>query len=279
MPRAIRTLTTALALLGCVASARAQEPGYSLNQLDVSERGSEWFTTDSLDLRGHVRPAIGIVGEWAFRPLVVEDTEGDYRRAIVRNQFVLHPGASLVLFDRLRLAVDIPIQAYADGRSITLNGVTVAAPEDTTSLGDIRLGATVRLFGVHGDIITGAAALQVSLPTGDRDSYAGDGSTRITPSFLVAGDIAIFTYAASAGVTIRTTDERFERTTLGPYANLALSAGLRVLERRLVVGPELFMHSVLTDGQFFKRRNTPMEGLIGAHYMVIDGLRIGAGIG
>jgi outer membrane protein OmpA-like peptidoglycan-associated protein len=278
MSRSVALIALA-SFLCCPALTRAQAPGFAVNQLDLSERGSEWFATDSLDLRGDVRPAIGLVADWAYRPLVLNDDNGDFRRSIVRSQVVLHPGASLVLFDRLRLAIDVPIQAYADGHTVTLNGITVAGPADKTSLGDLRLGATVRLFGEYGDVITGAIGLQVSLPTGARESYAGDGNTRITPQFLIAGDIAWFVYAASAGVTIRTIDEAFERTQLGPYANLAVSAGVRTCQGRLVFGPEVFMHSVLTHGAFFKKRSTPVEGLIGLHYMLVDGLRVGAGIG
>jgi OOP family OmpA-OmpF porin len=278
MPRLLR-LSSVLACLSWAALAHAQQPGFAVNQFQVSERGSEWFTTDSLDLRGQVRPAIGIVGEWAYRPLVAVDGAGNYQRAIVRNQFVLHPGASLVLFDRLRLAFDVPVQAYADGHSIVIDGTTFAAPSNKTSLGDIRIGVALRLFGVHGDVITGALQAQVELPTGQRASYAGDGDTRVTPSFLIAGDVALFTYAASGGVTIRTSDDSFQRTALGPFASFAASAGLRLCQSRLVIGPEFFAHSVLTHDQFFKRRATPMEGLFGLHWMVVDGLRLGAGIG
>jgi outer membrane protein OmpA-like peptidoglycan-associated protein len=280
MPSYVRILTV-LAMLGVSAGVHAQTraPGYGIDQLELSERGSEWFSTDSLDLRGSVRPAIGVVGEWAYRPLVVTDGGGDLQRSIVRNQFVLHPGASLVLADRLRLAIDVPVQTYADGHAVTINGVTYAPPADKTSLGDLRLGATVRLFGEYGDPITGALGVQVSMPTGARDSYASDGSTRITPLLAVAGDIGAFVYAAQSGVTIRTTDDSFERTRLGPYFNLALSAGVRLCDRRWVIGPEFFLHSVLTHDQFFKKRTTPMEGLIGTHLLVVDGLRLGGGVG
>jgi OOP family OmpA-OmpF porin len=268
-----------VASLGFALSAHAQQQGYSINHFDVSERGSEWFATDSLDLRGEVRPAIGVVGEWAYRPLVVARSDGDTVRAIVRNQFVLHPGASLVLFDRLRLAVDLPIQAYADGHAATVAGVGYNAPADKASIGDLRLGAVVRLFGKYGDVITGAFGAQIALPTGSQASYSGDGTTRITPHFLIAGDIAWFVYAARLGVTIRTSDETFANTNVSSYASFAASAGVRLVERRLVIGPEFFMRSVVTHDLFFKERSTPMEGLLGLHFTVVDGLRIGAGIG
>lgn len=268
-----------LALLVAVSHTQAQQRGYAINMLELSERGSEWFAADSLDLRGHLRPAVGVVGEWAYRPLTARRANDDYILAIVRNQFVLHPGASLVLMDRLRVAVDIPVQAYADGRGATVAGSTVAPPASGASLGDIRLAADVRLFGTYGEVITGAVGLQLSLPTGDRDSYAGDGQTRISPHFMLAGDIGPFVYAARAGVNIRPDTNRFANTYVDSNLSYALAAGVRVVDRRLVIGPELFAHTSLTHSQAFKKRTTPTELLLGAHYMPIDGLRVGAGIG
>jgi outer membrane protein OmpA-like peptidoglycan-associated protein len=265
-------------LLGLASGARAQS-GYSINTLDLSERGSEWFTTDTLDLRGQLRPALGIVGEWAFRPLVVNDANGDYAHSVVRNQFVLHPGISLVIADRLRLGLDMPIQAYADGESVTIGTITYPAPADKASLGDLRLGVTLRLFGTYGDAITGALGVQVTLPTGSEDSYAGDGDVRITPQFSIAGDIAWFAYAAKAGVTIRTDSKTFEDTEQGSFAQFSVSAGVRLLKGRFLIGPEYFAHSLLTADQFFKKDSTPMEVLVGLHWMIVDGLRLGGGFG
>jgi len=268
----------AITLLAC-NSARAQQRGYSLNVLEISERGSEWFASDSLDLRGHVRPAIGVVADWAYRPLTARNSGNDRVLSIVRNQFVLHAGASLVLLDRLRLAVNIPIQPLVDGRAATVGGVSVEPPGDGGSIGDIRLGADVRLFGVHGDPITGAVGLQVSLPSGDRDTYSGDGQARISPRFLLAGELDAFVYAARVSVNIRPEEQRFADIYVDTNVSYSISAGIRAVQRRLVIGPELFGHTSLTHDQFFKRRTTPTELMLGLHYLVVDGLRLGAGFG
>lgn len=270
----------AMALLfAIVQPASAQQRGYSLNLLELSERGSEWFSADSLDLRGKVRPAVGLVGEWAYRPLTARNADGEYLRSIVRNQFVLHPGASLVLLDRIRLGLDVPVQAYADGKAATVAGTTVAPPAHSASLGDIRLSADLRLFGTYGGVITGALGASVALPTGDKDSYAGDGQTRITPHFMLAGDIGPFVYAGRIGVTIRPKEYQFANVYTDSYLSYVLAAGVRVADRRLVIGPELYAHTSLTHDQFFKKRSTPTELLLGAHYTASPGLRLGAGIG
>jgi outer membrane protein OmpA-like peptidoglycan-associated protein len=266
-------------LLAFSGQAHAQQRGYAINLLEVSERGSEWFSADSLDLRGHVRPAIGIVGEWAYRPLTARNSGDDRVLSIIRNQFVMHAGASLVLVDRLRLGLDIPVQAFVDGRAATIGSATVAPPRDEASLGDIRLAADVRLFGEYGEVITGAIGVRVSLPTGNQDTYAGDGQVRISPQFLLAGEYDAFVWAARLGVTIRPNDERFANTYVDSNLSYSLAAGIRAVDRRLVVGPELFAHTSLTHDQFFKKRTTPTELMLGAHYLVSDGVRLGAGFG
>jgi OmpA-OmpF porin, OOP family len=235
----MKTFTTPIALVVAgltlaPAALQAQQRGYSLNTFNASERGSEWFAADSLDLRGDLRPTVGLVGEWAYRTLVAKDDDDNITRAIVRNQFVLHPGVSLVIKERLRVGLDVPVQAYADGKAATVDITTFAPPDSKTSLGDIRLAADVRLAGRYGEPVTVAAGVQLALPTGDRDSYSGDGATRITPQALVAGDIGTFVYAARVGVTIRTKEPAFGDTFAGTYASLALAAGARLLDKILV---------------------------------------------
>jgi OmpA-OmpF porin, OOP family len=262
-----------------VAGARAQQRGFALDQFNPAERGSDWFAADSLDLRGKLRPIIGVVGSWSFRPLVARNSADDYERAIVRNQFVLHPGVSVIIRDRVRLAIDVPVQAYADGRAVTVGDTTFAAPDNKSSLGDLHLAADVRLWGVYGDPFQLAIGVQVALPTGDRDSYSGDGATRVTPQLLAAGDIGTFVYAARLGVGIRPEDRAFGESYTGSYLGMALAAGMRVIDRKLVFGPELLMQSVLTKQQFLDQDSTPLEVLLGLHYSVVPGLRVGAGFG
>ena len=273
-------LATSLIALGLSTPAAAQSTpsGFGVSRFEPSERGSDWFALESLDLRGHLRPAIGIVGEYQFRPLAIYESDGSVRTSLVRDLVVLHPGASLVLWDRVRFAFNLPVQVYANGDAGTLNGVTYAPPQKDQSLGDLRLGADVRLFGEYGGAITGAVGVQASLPTGDRDSYAGDGALRVAPRALIAGDIGAFVYAAKLGFQYRYHQATFAASPVGNELVYGASAGLRVLDRRLVVGPEVFGSAVTDGDQFFGRRTTPVEALLGAHYLAGD-VRFGAGVG
>ena len=80
-----------LALMAASARAEAQpfKQGFALNRYEPSERGSEWFVMDTLDLRGKIRPAIGITGDWNYHPLVAYDINGKYLRPLVREQLGL----------------------------------------------------------------------------------------------------------------------------------------------------------------------------------------------
>jgi outer membrane protein OmpA-like peptidoglycan-associated protein len=265
--------------LSSATHAAAQERGFAVDQLQPSERGSEWFAADSLDLRGHMRSAIGLVASLAYRPLVLNNTLTKERRSIVRDQFVLHPGASLVIRDRLRLGLDIPVQFYADGRSINIGGISALPPANKFSLGDLRLSGDVRLHGTYGDPFTIAAGVMLLLPTGDRDSYAGDGVVRIVPQVMVAGDIKWFVYAARLGVGIRPRADRFTDTRIGSYVPLALAAGVRFLDKKMVIGPEFVTQAALTKGQFLSHDRTPLELLLGLHYTIAEQWRVGAGFG
>jgi OOP family OmpA-OmpF porin len=269
---------TALALAAGSAGAQ-QAHGFAIDRFDPSERGSDWFTLESLDLRGHARPAIGILGDFGYRPLVLYNPDGSVGASVVRNQFVLHPGGNVVLWDRLRVGFNFPIAIFQDGHGATINGVGFAPPSGP-NVGDLRLGADLRLVGEYTDPLTLAVGLQVYLPTGSRTDYTGDGSARLQPRLLAAGRVGPLVYAAKVAFDYRSLDDTLAGTQLGSEMLFGASAGVKLLEDRIVLGPELFGSTVVTgtDGPF-SARNTPFELLLGGHARVADDFRFGAGFG
>ncbi|MCW5834806.1 MAG: OmpA family protein [Labilithrix sp.] len=269
------TFALGLFLLDGEASAQAQK-GFVLDRFDPSERGSEWFVLDSLDLRGHLRPSAGgVVGAWAYNPLVVYDRDGNYVSSLVEHQVFVHPGASLVLWNRVRAAISMPIALVQTGDPIVIGTKSYSPP--STAAGDLRLSADARVFGRHGGLLTGALGAAVYLPTGSRDDYTSDGYVRVAPRATVAGDFALFTYSARVGFHYRALTERFERNPLGSELTFGAAAGVRLADRKLVVGPELYGSSILDSSSFLKRRGTPIEALLGAHYTFSE-FRVGGGV-
>lgn len=289
-----KTLLGAAALLGATfftgsASAQSVFEGFAVQKFEPSERGSDWFGNESLDLRGKIRPAVGLVADYSYRSLLIFEDDGDVRGSIVRNQVMLHPSASLVLFDRLRLAVNVPIQAAVDGNSAgvrreALDGPGViatrfAAPQNAGAIGDVRVGADVRLLGKYGEAFTLAGGVQLWIPTGSTSQYVSDGYARIKPRMMVAGDIGMFTYAGSVGVNIRTRGtERLGPAGIGQELNLTAALGAKVLDKALTVGPEMWMSSVFTGDHFLQKKYTPLEVGVGAHYLIANQIRVGGAV-
>ncbi len=264
-------------LFSLPASAQEQ-PGYASNHFNPSERGSQWFVLDSLDMRGHGRLALGLVNDYSYRSLVDYRSDGTVAASMVRNQYLAHLGGAVTLADRFRLGLSVPLQIYADGHTATMNGV-VHRPAEDVAAGDVRLSGDVRLFGEHGDAATMAAGVQLFLPAGTESAYTGDGKPRVMPHLLFAGRASSIAYAAKAGFMYRVRDEAFGDGQIGSQLVYGASVGALLADDKLIVGPEVFGSTVTSSGRAFENRTSPLEVLLGAHYDVGENLRIGAGLG
>jgi OmpA-OmpF porin, OOP family len=265
-------------------SAQAQQAtesaqGFAINRYNPAERGSQWFALESLDLRGHVRPAVGATLDLAYKPLVVYKPDGSEDTTVINTQFFAHIGASLVLWDRLRFGINFPFALQQSGERGTVGPLNVAAPSGA-ALGDLRLGGDVRLFGKYGDPITLALGVQLFAPTGNRAAFTGDETFRVLPRLSAAGNYGVLTYAAMLGVQYRGMTEGFVDTKTGTEFAGGASIGVKALGDRLVVGPELYGSTIIsgTDDVKFKQPRAPLEVILGAHYTVGQ-FRVGAGVG
>jgi OOP family OmpA-OmpF porin len=116
------------------------------------------------------------------------------------------------------------------------------------------------------------------LPTGSRESFSGDGAVRVTPRVMAAGQVSDFAYSARLAVNIRAQDDAVGGVPTGSELFFAASAGMYLLERKLLVGPELSGSTVLVNGGAFEQATTPFEVLFGGHYSFSD-FRAGLGVG
>jgi outer membrane protein OmpA-like peptidoglycan-associated protein len=273
-----RRLARLTLLVCCFAAsgANAQQNGFALDRFEPSERGSEWFALDSLDLRGHVRPAIGLVADYGYKPLVIYDAAGKEIGPLIKHQLFLHLGASLVLWERLRLGVSLPFSPVVDAND-SLVGRQQYNVKTGPSIGDLRLSADVRLFGRYRGPAQLAIGASVWLPTGSRDSYAGDGKARVQPHAMLAGEIARFSYALRVGYQYRGRSGAFAGSQIGSELIFGAAAGVRVT-KELLLGPEVYGSTVVEDGAF-RKRGTPVEGILGGHYTIAKQVRVGAGAG
>jgi len=251
--------------------------GFALDRFEPSESGSEWFVHDTLDLRGEIRPAIGLVLDYGYKPYVLVNPNGSENTSIISDQLFVHVGGSIVLLSRVRVGVSLPVLITQDGSETggVVNGERVVGASGG-GLGDLRLGADVRLVGAYGYALTLAVGGRVWLPTGDSHNYLGDGAVRAGPQVSASGDLYAFVYSASLGVVYRANTDGFAGHPTGSEATFGAAAGVRVLEKKLVMGPEIWASTVLVDP--FGAHTTPLALIAGAHYTAGD-FRFGAGLG
>ena len=257
--------------------------GFALNRYEPAETGSEWFANDTLDIRGNWRPALGVVADYGYKPYVLVNPDGSENTSVVTDQFFLHVGGSLVLLDRLRLGASLPIAIAQEGSTTggLVNGQRIV-DSGGAGVGDLRLAADLRVVGHYGDPFTLGFGGRVWVPTGDAQAFLGDGEVRVGPHVAVAGDVGALAYAASVGVIYRGNDQPFAGHATGSEADFGLAVGVRAVDKKLLIGPELSGSTIISDSEaVFGGRTTPLALLGSAHYSAGDfhfGLGAGPGL-
>jgi OmpA-OmpF porin, OOP family len=273
------TLVLSTLFAANVADAQSTAEGFALNRFEPSERGGDWFTSESLDFRGRGRFAAGLVVDYSRHPLVLYSAGGDEVATVVGDQLVTHVGGAVVLWDRVRFGLNLPVAVFQDGQggATPTNRFSLGS---NTAVGDVRIGAGVLIVGAYRRPASLAFDVQLHAPTGSRDAYTSDGAVRATPRLLFAGEVSGFVYAARAGMLFRANSDAFGGSPTGSEATFALAAGTRIDDGKIVLGPELFGSTVVTNGDaFFAKTTTPLELLFGGHYMPTKSIRIGIGAG
>jgi outer membrane protein OmpA-like peptidoglycan-associated protein len=267
------TLATAIP---SVARAQAQE-GFAVNRFEPSERGSDFHTQESLDLRGRSRFSAGLVGEWNYKSFVLFRPDGSIASSVARHQVNLHLGIGWIFLDRFRLALSLPLQAYGEGAAGTDQRRNFwPAPKDSFMLGDARLALDARLAGEYGGPATVAVGVQAWLPTGSKDSYTSDGDIRLMPRAMIAGNLfGGVVYAARLGYMVRGRKIQVEETLLENELTYGFAVGMKT--DSVILGPEL--NGSTNPNEAFKRANTFTELLIGSKFIVEKDWRIGVAAG
>jgi len=256
-------------VLGFGALAQAQTaaiPNVALNRYEPAERGSEWFANESLDFRGDFRPAFGVIGDYGHGGYTLLNPDGTENTVVIQNAMYLHLGVAFVFVERLRLGMHLPLAVAQRGTDKTVGGRVFRAPSQG-GIGDLRISADLRLAGEYGDPFTIALGGRVWVPTGDAEQYIGDENVRIGPRLTFAGDIGTFVYSGGIGAVYRANDAPLNGHPHGTEATFSAAIGLRVADKKLVLGPELYGSTVVTESSaIFGARTTPMGMLVSLHY-------------
>jgi len=265
-PRAARAAVVLAAAFAAGVAQAGTPAGFVLQPLEPTPPGDGFLVAPDASAQGHLAPAFSLTGGWSGRSLVLVDEGGTAvpGGTLVDKQLWSWLGVSLPIRGRLLVEASLPIALSQSGA----RPLTELPEVGSTGLGDLRLGARVAV--VSSRHLTLAAGVSAWLPTGSREAFASDGSTRLEPRLLASGAAGPFTYAASAGYLVR------KRQDLG-YVDvgnaLTYTAALGWNRGAWMVGPELFGRTQLVGS-----KASPIEGLLGVRYAPRT-WNVGVGIG
>lgn len=179
------------------APLRAQTfGGIALDQLDPAPAGDTFTAVPSPFAAGHLVPRGLALFDYAARPLTLVTTSSS--RAVVSGQGFLHLGASLALWDRLLVSLSLPIALVQSGEAPSAGRFTFTAPS-SAQVGDLRVGARIRIVGDDGAPIQLGGSVDVHAPTAPAGSFAGERVVRLSPRLIAGGAIQRFVWSAAAG--------------------------------------------------------------------------------
>jgi OmpA-OmpF porin, OOP family len=272
-------LCAALAAAGASFSAPAlaqSQPPLALNRFDPAPAGDRMFGVQSPFAAGPLTPHVMLLGDYAHNPLVLRSTSDDKSvGAVVSSQLYLHLNASLSLFNRLNVNVDVPVALVQAGDDPSGGGLHLSSPRNA-QFGDLRAGLRLRVFGSYDDIFQVAVGGYVWFPTGPATGYVGDGTVRGMPQLIVGGHSDRFVWSVAGGPQFQAAAS-FGGVAQGLQIKWGGGVGLLLGEsRRLQIGPEISMALTLDD---ISKRTTNAEVLIDARYRIFDDLEVGLGAG
>jgi OOP family OmpA-OmpF porin len=112
--------------------------------------------------------------------------------------------ANLGLGSRAAFGVDMPVFLYQEGSTGVPSKALTSGTVPSTGLGDLALTGKAAILtndeGGFGLAVLGA----VTVPTGDRESFMGDGGATVTARILADYSIVVGSLQASLGYTLRT---------------------------------------------------------------------------
>jgi OOP family OmpA-OmpF porin len=238
--------------------------GFAVNRFEPAGPDSAWMTADSLRFDGHGKPFFAVVTDFAWKPLIVYDAQGHEIAPLVRDQLFAHVDAAVMLWNRVRTDLSLPI-ALANGGDGAALGTATYQPPDGAGLGDIRLGVDGIVYQRPDRLVVTAVGMQLFLPTGSTAAFTGDGGVRWWPRVSVAGERRAFSWATRVGVQVRPSDGCHCDLAPGSEVDGALAGGWRPRPQWLV-GPELTWSHTVSSGAAALRSGTPLELLVGGHW-------------
>ena len=233
------------------------------------------FSVEGAEVPRHLEFVPSVMLNYGQDPLVFRDGDGEVDETIVGHLATLNLMATVGLWERVELGVDLPFHYGAGG------GI-----EDGVAVGDIRVIPKIRLVGLSDGTGAGLAlSIPVSFPTGDRDKFVGGDQIIANPKLILEARGGGVRFAANGGIRIRPDTQRPEQTAyqsleLGTEVTYGAMFGVELGNRDLIAMLEGQGAATISDLNE-DARNNPLEALAGLRIFTKPGpvITLAAGTG
>ncbi|MEZ4470772.1 MAG: thrombospondin type 3 repeat-containing protein [bacterium] len=200
-----------------------------------------YFTVETVRTTPHrlITPSIWIHD--GMEPVVRRDREAAISQVVVSHQLTLDLQGAIGLAGRYEFTAGLPV-SYVAGEGLAEAG------HEGVGLGDVRLGAKIRLAGMQDEQPAGVAlVLPFTLPTGDTDRFLGSQGFTATPT--VVGEVRGhgLALAAQTGARLRTETDRVENIEISHELVYGVAGSVELDEDSLKLLAELAGSAALTE--------------------------------
>ena len=230
------------ASLASSAAAQVPHARFGVNRFTPAVGPGNYLSTEGARVQGHLVGSAGLTLDYAHRPFVLYDatcSEVDpsdcsvdgTNTELVSYVAAAHIFGSLTIFDRLQIAIDVPLLlSSGDSFQTTVNGEAFSVQGGTFFvMGDPTLQLKARLYGEGEGIYFGASAF-VTAPVGyqiSSDSFLGDESIRVGGHLIAELVTSGFHLSANIGGFWRP-EATFLSTTAGSAISYRVAIGYDV---------------------------------------------------
>ena len=254
----------------------------TLDQFRTAETPRDGFAISRPTVVPHMDFSALIVLDYALNPLVYETNLGSSSTeaySVVQHQLVGTAMVSYGLFNRAVIYAGIPVNLVMRGDTPPMAGMPSA---DGTGIGDMQLGARLRILGDDGDFFRLGAQVGVTFPlakTMDPSiQWSGDRTVVALPRVMGEFNWTRFRLNLQVGGRFRgdTTEQSLE---VGQELTYGAGLAYHAVEDKLDVLLETYGSFNMGLDRTFNRQNTPLEALAGVKYWPSQCWVIGGGVG
>ena len=250
-----------------LTSARADAQSFRLNRFRAVERPDDGFAVRRVGSFEHLSLSGLVTADYAHDPLVLEsEADREERARVVRHEVTLSLDVALALYDRVLLFGKLDVIPVLEGPRLADDIPLTRASGG--GVGDLSLGARLRLVGEADDFFALAVQAALITPTARERAYRGEEGVAVRPELIAELRPKYVRLAANVGTMVRR-EQRVLDARIGSELVYGLSAGVAV-HRMVELLAEVWGGFSYAD--FARRATTPFEWLAGAKVHTSHGL-------